>query len=216
MKKTILLCTLLFGIFLIAGCTQQPDSNQETQPIFSEQKTIEDEKQDNPAMIQDSTQPTEETSNSQKYKSVNLGISFQYPKGWYVKEEKMNGIGYRIYIQNTKEEVNKGNMPSDFQSVWISTWEQEINEETENDVKNGTPNGREFGGSLSAGTIDGNVFVINTYEYNTIGGPTLQAFWSDKNGKRYYATNSTEVGQENQKNMVKNLKLILSTVEFTN
>lgn len=216
MKKIILLCTLLFGIFFIAGCTQQPGSNQAIQPISSEQKTVGNERQDNPKAIQESTQPTKEASNQQTYKSVNLGISFQYPKGWYVKEKKENGIGYRIYIQNTQEGISKGNMPSDFQRVWISTWEQEINEETENNMKNSIPDGREFGGPLSAGTIDRNDFVINTYEYNTIGGPTLEAFWSNKNGKRYYATNSTEVDQENQKNMVKNLKLILSTVEFTN
>lgn len=172
-----------------------------------------------PEITQESTQPIDETTNQQTYKtytSANLGISFQYPKGWYVKEEKEKGIGYRIYIQNTQEEVSNEYMPSDFQRVWISTWEQEINEETENNVKNGTPDGREFRGSLSAGAIDINGFMINIYEYNTIGGPTLQAFWSDKNGKRYYATNATEVSQENQKNMVKNLKLILFTVKFTN
>jgi len=107
-------------------------------------------------------------------------------------------------------------MPSNFQQVWISTWEQEVAAEKESNVKAGNPDGREFGGSLISDKIDRNGFVINTYEYATIGGPTLQAFWSDKNGKRYYATNSTEIGQENQQMMVENLKLILSTVDFTN
>lgn len=40
-------------------------------------------------------------------------------------------------------------------------WEQEINEETENNVKNGKPDGREFGGSLSTGSINRDGFIYN-------------------------------------------------------
>lgn len=200
MKKLFIPSIILFGIIFLAGCIQQQVKKQPSAtPSVKQDKTQQSL----------SVQPTNEW---QKHKSISHGISFQYPKDWYVIEDESID---RIYIRNVQNKTSKGNRPSDFQQLWISTWEQEINSETENNVKGGKPDGREFGGPLSAGIIDRDDFIINTYEYRTIGGQTLQAFWNDKSGKRYYATNATEVGQENQQKMVENLKKILATVEFT-
>ncbi len=229
MKKLITLSFLAMFFVILTGCNQQKSNTETTSvsdPILQQpnlpaaqqeklnQSIISDSeiKQTNPSTVEQENI----NKNLQTYTSNNLGISFQYPKDWYIKEEEEMRSGYRIYIRNFQGDVSRENMPSDFQQIWISTWEQEINAETENNVKNGNPDGREFGGSLSTKTIDRGSFIINTYEYETIGGVTIQAFWTDKSGKRYYATNSTEVGQENQKNMVENLRKILSTVKFTN
>ena len=189
MKKTIMLSLALLGVIFLAGCGQQ-------QPV---------------------QQSNNISSDQEAYSSDNLGISFQYPKGWYVKENKEIGDGYSVLISNVDvvEGMNKGNVPSDFQQVWISTWEQEVGVEKENNVKNGKPDGREIFGSVSASVINNNGIMINVYEYKTVGGATLEAFWVDKSGKKYYATNSTEVGETNQQKMVENLKEILSTIKFT-
>jgi hypothetical protein len=150
-------------------------------------------------------------TNWKTYSSDSFKISFQYPEDWYIREDNN-----RIYIENTQEDVNKANMPSDFQRIWISNWDQEVSLEKENNIKNGNQGGIESDGNMHIDTININGVVINTYEYITSGGPTLQAFWTDKFGKRYYATNSTEVGELNQRDMIENLKKILSTVESTN
>lgn len=201
MIQRITLSILAMCVFTLVGCNQQKvKQNQAITPDSTSQ-------QPSSPVVQQNI----ESENFQTYTSNNLGISFQYPKDWYIKEDQSIN---RVYIKNVQDDINKGNAPENFQQVWISNWEEEINETTENNVKNGNPTGREFGGFLSSGIIDRGIFTINTYEYVTMGGPTLEAFWSDKFGKRYYATNTTEAGQKNQQNMVKNLKLILSSVNF--
>jgi len=158
------------------------------------------------------TQPASDTTNLQTYTSDNLGISFQYPKGWFVREDKAIS---RVYIENTQEQGFKWDLPADFQRVWISTWAQEVSAEKENNLKNGKVYITEINTSVSISTISNNGIVINTYEYEADGGPTLEAFWTDKSGKRYYAINSTEIDDVNQQKMVSNLKKILSTLKFT-
>jgi hypothetical protein len=185
--------------YLFAKRAQAP-----AQPVTTNQPTVQTQQ------AQQSTQLVDETANWQTYS--NDGISFKYPDSWFIEEDPSIG---RIYIKNIKNAVNKGNMPSDFQAVWISTSTQENSLQAETNVKNGKPDGREITGAVSAASINSNGVVINTYEYGTAGGPTLQAFWVDNNGKKYYATNSTEVGLVNQQNMVANLKKILSTFKFT-
>ncbi len=216
MKKIITLSSVLFGVVLLAGCGQQQTSQtQSTTPASvtqqpsrstaNQQQTIDNQPAQTDSAI---AVPTDWKT----YLSNNLGISFQYPNDWYIKEDESIN---RIYIRNVQEDINKGNMPSDFQQVWISTWTQDVSAQTENNVKSGKPDGRAIMRPVTATTIDSNVVIINIYEYETIGGPALQAFWIDKSGKKYYATNSTEVGKENQQNMVVNLKKILYTVKFT-
>lgn len=221
MKKVLAISSVMLGVVFLAGCGQQPLSQTQpttpapvtqapAQPIVAQPAPIATQPVENQPTSID--QPGNNDVNSRIYTSNNLGISFQYPKGWFVREDRDDS---RVYIENTQEDVNKGNMPADFQRVWISTWAQEVSAQTENNVKNGKPDGREISGSVSTATINSNGVVINTYEYKTIGGSTLQAFWTDKSGKRYYATNSTEVGDANQQKMVENLKKILATVKFT-
>ena len=64
--------------------------------------------------LQKPTQPTNKTIDWSTYTSENLGISFQYPKDWYVKEERETGSGYRIYIRNVEGGASKADMPLNF------------------------------------------------------------------------------------------------------
>lgn len=196
MKKILAISSVLVGVLFLAGCGQQlvsqTKSTTQTKPV--------------------ATQSADDNANLQTYTSDNLGIGFQYPKSWYVREVKSDNT---IYIENTQKDVNKDNMPADFQRIFISTSPNYVSAQTENNIKLGKPDGREISGSVSASTIGSNGISINTYEYKTSGGPTLEAFWSDKSGKRYYASHSTEVGVTNQKNMIENLKKILTTVKFS-
>ncbi|OGH58653.1 MAG: hypothetical protein A2725_03060 [Candidatus Magasanikbacteria bacterium RIFCSPHIGHO2_01_FULL_33_34] len=198
---------MIIGLILTgAGCLKvaQEQPKDEKKQVQEEKKIEETNNQEN---------KTEEidTSDWLTYTNEEYGFSFRYPKGWFIIEDESIS---RIYIRNVQGNTNKGNRPSDYQQIWISTWEKEITADTENNVKIGKPDGIEFGGGLFISAININGFIINTYEYNTLGGKILQAFWNDKSGKRYYATNSTEVGQENQQKMVENLKKILTTFEF--
>lgn len=212
MKKVLATSLALLGTVFLAGCGQQSVSQMQSATPVVQAPMQPVATQSAPTATQPTSQPGENDVNSRIYTSNNLGISFQYPKGWFVREDN---DASRVYIENTQEDVNKGNMPADFQRVWISTWAQEVSAQIENNVKNGKPDGREISGKVSATTISSDGIVINTYEYKTVGGSTLQAFWTNKSGKRYYATNSTEVGDVNQQKMVENLKKILATVKFT-
>ncbi len=144
------------------------------------------------------------------FSSKKFGIVFYYPKDWYVIEDKSES---RIYVRNVEEKTGKfDGRPLNFQQIWISTAENEASEEVENGIKNSET--LPSHGSIITETIDNKSFKINTYEYDGPGGPQIKAFWEDNSGNRYYATNSTEVGQENQEKMIENLKLILSTIDL--
>lgn len=158
------------------------------------------------------TTTTDETANWKTYTSASLGISFKYPSDWFVKEASSDS---RIYVRNTQNDVDKETMPSNFQQIWISYSATESAVSKENNTKSGNPDGREISGSVTPSTIKAGNITINTYEYSTVGGLTLEAYWASASGKRYWATNSTEIGTVNQQNMVANLKLILSTFQFT-
>lgn len=196
MKKILAISSVMIGVLFLAGCGQQlvsqTKSTTQTQPV--------------------ATQSANDTANLQTYTSDNLGISFQYPKGWYVREVKSDNT---IYVENTQKDVNKDNLPADFQRIFISTSPNYVSAQKETNIKNGNPDNKEIVGSVSASTMSSNGIMINTYEYQSSGGPTLQAFWTDKSGKKYYASHSTEAGDANQKNMIENLKKILATVKFT-
>lgn len=142
------------------------------------------------------------------YVSATQKVRFEYPEGWFVREDSETD---RIYISNHQGELNKDSLPDDYQQLWLSTWSQEATTENESSVKNGSPNGREAG-PVTTNTIKASEVIINTYEYQTLGGPTLQAFWTI-NGKMFYATNSTEIGTKQQTDMVSNLKKLLPTIK---
>jgi outer membrane murein-binding lipoprotein Lpp len=155
--------------------------------------------------VKNSNGASDEASNLPIYISKNLGISFRYPKGWYVKESLSDD---RVYITNVQGDYDRLNLPSNFQNLWISAWDQETGVEHENHAQN-TVDGI---GPLVTSAINRDNFTINVYEHGAIGGRAMEAFWSDKSGKRYMAAHSTEV--VNQQNMIESLKKILATVEF--
>ena len=141
------------------------------------------------------------------------GVSFKYPEGWTLQENTTMG---RMYARNSNVDLATAETPEDFQQVWLSVDTDEAALSRENDIKNGLSAFRQVLSDVKASTIKSGDLTINTYEYNTVGGPTLEAYWTSKDGKRYYATNSTEVGQQNQQDMVANLKKLLATVSFVN
>lgn len=141
------------------------------------------------------------------------GVSFKYPQGWVLQENTTMG---RLYAKSSNVDLATAETPEDFQQVWLSVDTDEAALSRENDIKNGLSAFRQVLGDVKASAIKSGDLTINTYEYNTVGGPTLEAYWTGKDGKRYYATNSTEVGQQNQQDMVANLKKLLATVSFVN
>lgn len=148
------------------------------------------------------------------YTSTAQKLSFKYPKGWYIREDPSSSS--TIYISSVQGVVDKGNWPADFQMLWISSDPNETALANENNTKAGKPSCCEISGPVTASTIKSGSLVINAYQYQTVGGPELEAYWTNSAGKRFVATNSVEVGETNQQNMVANLKLVLATVKFTN
>lgn len=143
------------------------------------------------------------------YESADKKLTFKYPSDWHTRQD---GNLPRVYASNTAGTTTKDNMPTDFQQVWVTTGSDEASVERENSTKIGSPLGASVSGEIVKSTIKSGDLVINTYEFNSAGGKVLQAFWADSTGQRYYATNSSEIGQVNQQNMVDNLKKILATV----
>jgi hypothetical protein len=143
------------------------------------------------------------------YKWVSQGTSFKYPKGWFVSED--SDIG-RLYIKNKQVDLSKEETPEDFQQVWISYDTDETAEARETAIKNGTSDFRVVNGPVKASTIAAGGITVRTYAYETVGGPTLEGYWTNKAGTRLMATTSTEVGQQNQTDMVATLKKLLATV----
>lgn len=137
------------------------------------------------------------------------GVSFQYPGEWVISETASMG---RLYIKNVDVDLLKEEAPANFQQIWLSVDTDENSAAREEAIKNGRSAWRVIDGEVKADTIKAGDITINTYEYNTLGGVTLEAYWTDKDGKRYFATNSTEVGEQNQKDMVDMLKKLLSSI----
>lgn len=191
MKKIL----VLFGlVFVLSGC------GQESEEIVLDELLIKEEveKAYNDELIEKENDFLKEKSNElddwQTY--VNEKITFKYPKGWFVEEEKSTG---RIYIKNTNiANLSKANMPKDFQMFWISkekTLPSVMSTRSPEYVN--APNG----------------LKIKTYKMNSTGGPLLEAYWKSNSGEEYYATNSSEVSDELQNKMMENLKKVLSTFE---
>ncbi len=145
------------------------------------------------------------------YSNSTLGISFKYPKDWYIEEAPSDS---RIYIRTTSAKVDKETKPSDFQQLWISYATNESSVTEENNTKAGKPGCCEITDSVSVSTVTSGDLTINTYQFTSGGGPVIEAYWSDPTGKRYTATNASEIGTTNQTNEIANLKIVLSTFKF--
>jgi len=138
------------------------------------------------------------------------GVSFKYPGDWVISETASMG---RLYVKNVDVDLLKEETPENFQQVWLSVDTDENSAAREEAIKNGRSVWRVVDGEVKSGTIKAGDIIINTYEYNTLGGATIEAYWTDKDGKRYFATNSTEVGEPNQTEMVDVLKKLLKSVK---
>lgn len=137
------------------------------------------------------------------------GVTFKYPGDWFIKEDA--GLT-RVYAKNVQVDLTKDETPANFQQVWLSADTDETALARENAIKAGTSEFRQVDGSVTASTIKAGGVTINVYAYNTTGGPTIEAYWTNKASKRLMATNSTEVGQQNQEAMVATLKKVLSSI----
>jgi hypothetical protein len=156
--------------------------------------------------------PTETVDTYKGWKSYTWtaqGVSFKYPGDWTVQENTSMG---RLYVKNSTVDLAKEQTPENFQQLWLSVDTDETAAARETNIKKGVSAFREVIGEVKASTIKAGSLTINVYEYETTGGPTLEAYWTNKAGSRVLATNSTEVGQQNQKDMVANLKKLLASV----
>jgi len=169
---------------------------------------------------QDSTRqaqarPTPKATESDAYKGwksyswTSQKVSFKYPGDWFVKEDANLS---RVYIKNKNVDLNKEETPADFQQLWLTYDSVEASKAREDAIKAGNSVYRVVSGDVKASTIKAGSLTINVYEYDTTGGPTLEAYFTNKAGKRVLATTSTEVGEKNQKDMVANLKLLLASI----
>lgn len=143
------------------------------------------------------------------YDWASQGISFKYPGDWFVSETESMG---RLYVKNSQVNLNKEETPDNFQQIWFSYDTDETAKAREDAIKKGESDYRVVSGAVTATTIKAGDTTINTYAYETLGGSTLEAYWTNKVGKRFMATTSTEVGKQNQTDMVANLKKVLASV----
>jgi len=172
-------------------------------------KTLNDTRQ-----AQASTPETKDDDQYKGWKSytwASQGVSFKHPGDWFVQE---NTSLSRLYAKNSQVDLLKEETPANFQQVWLSFDMDEASAAREAAIKAGSSQYRVVNGVVKASTIKAGSLTINVYEYETAGGPTLEAYWTNKAGTRLYATNSTEVGQPNQTDMVANLKKMLASVSL--
>jgi hypothetical protein len=177
--------------------------------VFSKDKTEEPMNNTN-ANEQAQEEAKNEYEGWKEYTWESQGVSFKYPGDWVISETPSMG---RLYVKNIDVNLLKEETPEGFLQVWLSVDTDENSAAREEAIKNGRSVWRVVDGEVKSGTIKAGDIIINTYEYNTLGGATIEAYWTDKDGKRYYATNSTEVGEPNQTEMVDILKKLLKSVK---
>lgn len=160
----------------------------------------------------DDEKQTDEYAGWKSYTWESQGVTFKHPGDWTVKtDDKMD----RLYVRNSEVDLLKEETPANFQQVWFSADMGEASQAREDAIKKGESAYREIAGppgNVQASTVKAGNLTINVYEYATTGGATLEAYWTNKAGARLYATNSTEVGEKNQTDMVANLKKILASI----
>ena len=159
----------------------------------------------------DSGAKVDEYKGWKSYTWAAQGVSFKHPGDWFVSENADMG---RLYVKNSQVDLLKEETPENFQQFWLSVDNDENSAAREAAIKAGTSMYREVSGSVKASTVKTGDLTINVYEYETVGGPTLEAYWTSKTGKRFFATTSTEVGKQNQTDMVATLKKALASVAF--
>lgn len=201
----ILVVVFAVGGFIYWKTTQKDDEKitQSSQVADSQTTTKESEAE--------VTEPMNE--GWVRYESKSQKISFEYPKGWFVSEDENGDIS----IKNQEGDINKGNAPEGFQYISIDTSADSIAFHKEDDTKNGKPSCCYQGGDvqLKSSVVKNGDFSINLYEYQTVGGPSTEAYWSNPStGKKYFANHLTEWGD--QEASAKTLKLLLPTILLIN
>lgn len=176
----------------------------------STDKTLEDTK--NAQKVENTAEKTEDYKGWKSYTWAGQSVSFKHPGDWITSESASMG---RLYVKNSGVNLLTEETPDNFQQIWLSVDTDEASKAREDKIKKGESDYRIVKGEVKASTVKSGGVTINVYEYETLGGPTLEAYWTGKDGKRYYATNSTEVGLQNQTDMVTNLKKVLSSLTFT-
>jgi hypothetical protein len=176
-------------------------------------KSDTDKTLDNTKKAQNSqTKDDQKTDEYKGWKTFNWEsekVSFKYPGDWNANEDANI---YRVYVKNTDVDLMKEPTPENFQQIWLSNDVTEASKAREAAIKAGSSAFRVVNGDVKASTIKAGSLTINVYEYATVGGPTLEAYFENKAGHRIMATTSTEVGDKNQKDMVANLKKVLASI----
>ncbi|HTH72575.1 MAG TPA: hypothetical protein VL737_04415 [Candidatus Pristimantibacillus sp.] len=144
-----------------------------------------------------------------QYKWTDNGVSFKYPKDWFVSENKAMG---RVYVKNSQVDLLTQATPDNFQQVWLSVDPDETYKAREDAIKQGQSDFHAVKSAVKASTVTAGGVTINLYTYDTTSGPAAEAYWTNKAGTRVLATTSTGVGQQNQTDMVATLKKLLATV----
>ncbi len=154
-------------------------------------------------------QKTDSYAGWKSYAWTSEGVTFKYPGDWFIKEDA--GLS-RVYAKNSQVDLSKDETPVNFQQIWLSADMDETAQAREDSIKKGESAFRIVNGPVTASTIKAGTVTINVYSYETVGGSTVEAYWTNKAGKRLMATNSTEVGQQNQTDMVATLKKVLASI----
>src|SRR5690606_13610706 len=103
-------------------------------------------------------------------------ITFKHPGDWLTSETASMG---RVYVKNSDVDLLKEETPDNFQQVWLSVDTDEASQARENAIKAGISEYRVVRGEVKSSTIKSGDLTINTYEYETLGGPTLEAYWTN-------------------------------------
>ena len=151
------------------------------------------------------------TASWKTYTSTGQGISFKYPTDWFVTEDAASS---RISLANYQATYDKSNRPASAENFWISYGDSETAQSEESLTKSGKPSCCSVSGIVTSGTITSGSLAINTYSYTTVGGSALEAYWQNSAGKRFSATNGTEVGTTAQAGEVDILSKLLATISF--
>lgn len=204
---------LLLGWYAIRGGDNSDNHDHEHhQHEHSSSENQEGQNNDQPKNVSNEQASEQNYADWTDYAWEEQGLSFKYPEGWVAAENRAMG---RLYLKSHDVNLLNQRAPNDFQQLWLSYDPSEASEEREEAIKRGESRYRVIRGEVKTSTIQAGDTKINIYEYETSGGPALEAYFTNQNGQRFIATNSTEMGKDNQTNMVANLKQLLASLKVS-
>ena len=143
------------------------------------------------------------------YASAALGLSFTYPKGWYVTED---AASQRIYVANAPGILDRESQPPGYERVWLSAAAYETSAAAEAHTKAGSPDCCTYSGEVipvTAGTVTSGSLTISTYTFKA----DIEAYWAGPSGARYFATIQTP--DSSQADEIATLRALLATVRLS-